>query len=159
MHRYIDYHVAEITCGDSRASISGLMFKCVEWISAEVLFPCLQSSYRNRYLFHYVNTSQLIGLICKQCSILYIHTCKLHAWAYYDILHSLYIECLRGSTCALHLDRKCFQVDNYQHKPSFVVYWVILTLCTWCSSLPVTPVQLMRPGIGRNVSCAVGDFA
>ena len=30
-----------------------------------------------------------------------------------------------------------------------------------CSSphLPVTPAQLMRPGIGQNVSCAVGDFA
>ena len=25
--------------------------------------------------------------------------------------------------------------------------------------LPVTPAQLMRPGIGRNASCAVGDFA
>ena len=25
--------------------------------------------------------------------------------------------------------------------------------------LPVTPAQLMRPGIGRNTSCAVGDFA
>ena len=24
--------------------------------------------------------------------------------------------------------------------------------------LPVTPAQLMRPGIGRNTSCAVGDF-
>ena len=24
--------------------------------------------------------------------------------------------------------------------------------------LPVTPAQLMRPGIGRNASCAVGDF-
>ena len=30
MHRYIEYHVAEITCRDSKASISGLMFKCVE---------------------------------------------------------------------------------------------------------------------------------
>ena len=25
--------------------------------------------------------------------------------------------------------------------------------------LPVTPAQLMRPGIGRNVSCTEGDFA
>ena len=25
--------------------------------------------------------------------------------------------------------------------------------------LPVTPAQLMTPGIGRNASCAVGDFA
>ena len=25
--------------------------------------------------------------------------------------------------------------------------------------LPVTPAQLMRPGIGRNASCAVGGFA
>ena len=29
----------------------------------------------------------------------------------------------------------------------------------WYSHLPVTPVQLMRPGIDRNTSCAVGDFA
>ena len=25
--------------------------------------------------------------------------------------------------------------------------------------LPVTPAKLMKPGIGQNVSCAVGDFA
>ena len=32
--------------------------------------------------------------------------------------------------------------------------------CHACSShLPVTPAQLMRPGIGRNASCTVGDFA
>lgn len=61
-------------CWGSTASISGLGFKCVEWISAEVLSPCLRSSKGTRYLFHYVNTSQLIGQICKQCSILYIHT-------------------------------------------------------------------------------------
>ena len=24
--------------------------------------------------------------------------------------------------------------------------------------LPVIPVQLMRPGIGQNASCTVGDF-
>ena len=24
--------------------------------------------------------------------------------------------------------------------------------------LPVTPAQLMRPGIGQNVSCTMGDF-
>ena len=24
--------------------------------------------------------------------------------------------------------------------------------------LPVTPVQLMKPGIGRNASCALGDI-
>ena len=24
--------------------------------------------------------------------------------------------------------------------------------------LPVTPTQLVRPGIGQNMSCAVGDF-
>ena len=33
--------------------------------------------------------------------------------------------------------------------------------CAWESSphLPVAAVQLMRPDIGRNESCAVGDFA
>ena len=29
--------------------------------------------------------------------------------------------------------------------------------CTCIPTLPVTPAQLMRPGIGRNASCAVGD--
>ena len=34
------------------------------------------------------------------------------------------------------------------------------TFCAWDSSphLPVTPVQLMRPGIGWNASCTLGDF-
>ena len=37
----------------------------------------------------------------------------------------------------------------------------LTTFCAWGSSshLPVTSVQLMRPGIGRNTSGAVGDFA
>ena len=35
--------------------------------------------------------------------------------------------------------------------------------CILCNSsphllIPVTPAQLMRPGTGQNVSCAVGDF-
>ena len=37
----------------------------------------------------------------------------------------------------------------------------LIGTCAWNSScnLPVTPAQLMRPGIGQNVSCRVGDFA
>ena len=37
----------------------------------------------------------------------------------------------------------------------------LTAFCAWDSSphLPVTLVQLMRPGIGRNMSCAVCDFA
>ena len=35
----------------------------------------------------------------------------------------------------------------------------LTAFCVWDSSpnLPVTPVQLMKPGIGRNASCPVGD--
>ena len=29
--------------------------------------------------------------------------------------------------------------------------------CRVMPTLPVTPAQLMRPGIGRNASCALGD--
>ena len=43
---------------------------------------------------------------------------------------------------------------------------VHMRMCMMCECvhgegvhLPVTPAQLMRPGIGRNASCAVGDFA
>ena len=36
----------------------------------------------------------------------------------------------------------------------------LTAFCAWDSSLhlPVTPAQLMRPGIGWNTSCALGDF-
>ena len=59
--------------------------------------------------------------------------------------------------------------DNCTKRQCFwgvsTTFWIrpaILTaFCAWDSSphLPVTPAQLMRPGIGRNMSCAVGDFA
>ena len=43
------------------------------------------------------------------------------------------------------------------------IFWIVSHLtafCAWHSSphLQVTPVQLMRPGIGWNTSCAEGDF-
>ena len=49
---------------------------------------------------------------------------------------------------------QCVHVHDYEDlRPAICV------ARTWCviPTLPVTPAQLMRPGIDRNASCASGD--
>ena len=81
-----------------------------------------------------------------------------------SLLHSTYCICTLYTT-ATYLLVVCNLVyillSNALH-----VFWGTDTIdlvysYAWYGSphLPVTPAQLMRPGIGQNTSCAVGDFA
>ena len=86
---------------------------------------------------------------------LYMHA-RIHAFAHRQ--HDCYDLWMKSSCTKDSCTKgRCPQrasinlLDKASHLTAF---------CAWDGSphLPVTPAQLMRPGIGWNASCAMGDF-
>ena len=52
--------------------------------------------------------------------------------------------------------RKAVKESRVRERGRFMCMYMYLCVHT-CTTLLVTAAQLMRPGIGQNVSCALGD--
>ena len=73
-------------------------------------------------------------------------------------MNNFYLSALDCTREVTYYDNKNYSQMQYSQRSVFA-YNNINILTITSPHLPITPVQLKRPGIGRNASCAVGDFA
>ena len=96
---------------------------------------------------HHTHAIEIIVILFKQPKCFYsncVQLCLPWVLAPLSQFPTTHITCvLSRSLCRL--------LNKASHLTEFYALYGSL-------HLPVTPVQLMRPGIGRNASCAVGDF-
>ena len=128
------------------------------------------------YIFHASHILYIPWSSCGDYFLIPLHSCWMsrgcHAlsWGLPVCMYcSLGLVCLYLQCITMHIF-----IGRTTHALCILPYWSytcpkfqetllrpdISVTCAWhiIRPLPVTPAQLMTPGIGRNASCALGDF-